>query len=542
MQRIDINYDPYKIETEMHVNGVNVCDNIDDYAQFKVFIDDKIPLQMWIEPNDSENWKGIVNELKTDEEGFDILEFHFHGREIDFQDLRRTCEIQNANRVNKIELIFKHDTIRSDKKTDESYQTIIDEFLSQRFSSLVQEQGVDSSVFLEYQKFKDSYKQINEKNVATDSLKIPSGLYSDSEMGQENIAKYLDPYIINRKAELINDGWKVIELISDIQTQSVQDMDKRVDEYKAESDDLKEKEQAEQNRNDNLLLIRDRVGKDIYIINHIKIDTRMLETVRKDVRKRLETDPHILRVKTAPDTQTLKDIEIKHITRQIAGVFEELWDEIENAYGETFAEYNSTISDIVDDLNGAAVQLYDYGIRGYKFSCSTDLEEIQLEDAHGLAEEMLKSKEIKAKWNKTIKRNPIKTKHYNNWQLIGKMKQALAEDTVETGEFIYWNQFSMVSLKTYITEKSDVMDKLLYSCQQHYWKELYDLRIMSTNMAEAIKRVIKNITHTIKDYDKNLVSLDRDIKKCEAEIKFRKDTLKWLNQLKESIENLNTLV
>ena len=490
MQRIDINYDPYKIETEMNVNGVNVCDNIDDYAQFKVFIDDKIPLQMWIEPNDSENWKGIVNELKTDEEGFDILEFHFHGREIDFQDLRRTCEIQNANRVNKIELVFKHDTIRSDKKTNESYQTIIDEFLSQRFSS----------------------------------------------------AKYLDPYIINRKAELINDGLKVIELLSDIQTQSVQDMDKRVDECKAESDDLKEREQAEQNRNDNLLLIRDRVGKDIYIINHIKIDTRMLETVRKDVRKRLETDPYILRVKTAPDTQTLKDIEVKHITRQIAGVFEELWDEIENAYGETFAEYNSTISDIVDDLNGAAVQLYDYGIRGYKFSCSTDLEEIQLEDAHGLAEEMRKSKEIKAKWNKTIKRNPIKTKHYNNWQFIGKMKQALADDTVETGEFIYWNQFSMVSLKTYITEKSDVMDKLLYSCQQHYWKELYDLRIMSTNMAEAIKRVIKNITHTIKDYDKNLVSLDRDMKKCEAEIKFRKDTLNWLNQLKETIGNLKSLV
>ena len=542
MQRIDINYDPYKIETEMHVNGVNVCDNIDDYAQFKVFIDDKIPLQMWIEPNDSENWKGIVNELKTDEEGFDILEFHFHGREIDFEDLQRACEMQNANRVNKIELIFKHDTIRSDKKTDESYQTIIDEFLSQRFSSLVYEQGVDSSVFLEYQKFKDSYEQINEKNVATDSLKIPSGLYSDSEMGQENIAKYLDPYIINRKAELINDGLKVIELLSDIQTQSMQDMDKRVDEYKAESDDLKEKEQAEQNRNDNLLLIRDRVGKDIYIINHIKIDTRMLETVRKDVRKRLETDPYILRVKTAPDTQTLKDIEVKHITRQIAGVFEELWDEIENAYGETFAEYNSTISDTVDDLNDAAVQLYDYGIHGYRFGCSTDLEEIQLENAHDLAEEMLKSKEIKAKWNKTIKRNPIKTKHYNNWQLIGKMKQALAEDTVETGEFIYWNQFSMVSLKTYITEKSDVMDKLLYSCQQHYWKELYDLKIMSTNMAEAIKRVIKNITHTIKDYDKNLDSLDRDIKKGEAEIKFRKDTLNWLNQLKETIENLKSLV
>ena len=56
---------------------------------------------------------------------------------------------------------------------------------------------------------------------------------------------------------------KVIELLSDIQTQSVQDMDKQVDEYKAESDDLKEKEQAVQNRNDNLLLIRDRVGKNI---------------------------------------------------------------------------------------------------------------------------------------------------------------------------------------------------------------------------------------------------------------------------------------
>ena len=61
-------------------------------------------------------------------------------------------------------------------------------------------------------------------------------------------------------------------------------------------------------------------------------------------------------------------------------------------------------------------------------------------------------------------------------------------------------------------------------------------------MAEAIKRVIKNITHIIKDFDKKLDSLDRDIKKYEAEIKFRKDTLNWLNQLKETIENLKSLV
>ena len=38
------------METVLFVNGVNVCDNIADYGQFKEFIETHTPLQTWIEP------------------------------------------------------------------------------------------------------------------------------------------------------------------------------------------------------------------------------------------------------------------------------------------------------------------------------------------------------------------------------------------------------------------------------------------------------------------------------------------------------------
>ena len=78
MQKIRISYNPYKMKTVVLVNGTNVCET-DDYLQFREFIETDTPLQTWAEPIPYKNWKGIINELAT-EECYDEIEILFDGR------------------------------------------------------------------------------------------------------------------------------------------------------------------------------------------------------------------------------------------------------------------------------------------------------------------------------------------------------------------------------------------------------------------------------------------------------------------------------
>lgn len=49
MKTIEISYNPYKMITRILIDKVDVCKN-DSYDKFKEFIQNKIPLQTWIEP------------------------------------------------------------------------------------------------------------------------------------------------------------------------------------------------------------------------------------------------------------------------------------------------------------------------------------------------------------------------------------------------------------------------------------------------------------------------------------------------------------
>lgn len=177
MQKIEIIYDPYKMETELKVDGVNVCDSTEDYGQFKEFIETHTPLQTWIEPIPYKNWKGIVNELRSDEEGFDILEVHFYGRKIDFEDLKRACENENQKRNNPLDIVYVHETEISDEKLAQNIDVIMESLLSERFAKLVNEQGEDSAVYSDYQHLEADYKKAKKKEFKI----VFAGLYSSGK-------------------------------------------------------------------------------------------------------------------------------------------------------------------------------------------------------------------------------------------------------------------------------------------------------------------------------------------------------------------------
>lgn len=177
MQTIEITYNPYKMQTIMLVDGKNVCKDIKEFVKFKEFIENRTPLQTWIEPIPNKNWEGIINELISDEEGFDILDFHFNGREIDYENLKRTCETENDSRNNKLELIFKHEMKIIDESIVQNMDVIMESLLSEKFTKLVKEQGEESSVHIDYQNLDEDNERAKQKEYKV----VFTGLYSSGK-------------------------------------------------------------------------------------------------------------------------------------------------------------------------------------------------------------------------------------------------------------------------------------------------------------------------------------------------------------------------
>lgn len=176
MQKIEIRYNPYKMETKIEVNGDDVC-KTNDYAQFKEFIDTSTPLQTWAGPIAYKNWKGIVNELAGDEECFDKLDICFHGRKIDFDDLQRACEAENEKRKVKLEITYRHQDELSDKKMAQNIDVVMQTLLSDRFKQLVEERGEGSQVANDYKYLEAHYRQTKDKEFKI----VFAGLYSSGK-------------------------------------------------------------------------------------------------------------------------------------------------------------------------------------------------------------------------------------------------------------------------------------------------------------------------------------------------------------------------
>mgnify|MGYP006967455704 CR=1 FL=1 len=69
MKTIEISYNPYKMVTHILIDKIDVCKN-DSYEKFREFIQNKIPLQTWIEPIPYLDWAGFVNEISDPETDF----------------------------------------------------------------------------------------------------------------------------------------------------------------------------------------------------------------------------------------------------------------------------------------------------------------------------------------------------------------------------------------------------------------------------------------------------------------------------------------
>ena len=81
MKIVEIDYDPYKMKTEMKIDGVDVQKNKVD-ERFRRMIERNTPLQTWIEPVAyQDDWKGLVDELIPEGQN-DEVKIVFSGRDI----------------------------------------------------------------------------------------------------------------------------------------------------------------------------------------------------------------------------------------------------------------------------------------------------------------------------------------------------------------------------------------------------------------------------------------------------------------------------
>lgn len=174
MQKIELHYNPYKMETILLVDGVNV-ETMENYQKFQEFIKTGTPLQTWIEPISYKNWKGLINGLVEDDHK-DALEIHFYGREIDFEDLKRACECENCKRKNPLDLSYIWEEKLFDKKLAQNIEFVMRKLDSDEFAKIVEERK-DAVLEAVYSELPNNYKEAKEKEFKV----VVAGMYSSGK-------------------------------------------------------------------------------------------------------------------------------------------------------------------------------------------------------------------------------------------------------------------------------------------------------------------------------------------------------------------------
>lgn len=140
VKKLEIRYNPYKMQTYVILDGIDLCSEKSHSSQIlKEFIESKTPLQTWIEPVSYRHWPGIVDGL-FDPDCNDEVNIVFSGRKIDFEDLQRSCESQNAKRQERCRIKFhftRKDTL-DDVLLAKNIDEVVEELKSDRFKELVE--------------------------------------------------------------------------------------------------------------------------------------------------------------------------------------------------------------------------------------------------------------------------------------------------------------------------------------------------------------------------------------------------------------------
>lgn len=176
MKTIEISYNPYKMLTRMTVDGIDVLQH-NSYKKFKGFIEQGTPLQTWIEPINYLDWNGFVNEM-ADPEINDEISIIFSGRQIDFNDLKRSLKDQNEERSEKARIIFhfKHEKILDDFELSKNIEEVVKELHSDQFRELV-EGRTSESLLKNYNDLEQDYKIAKEKEFYI----VFAGVYSSGK-------------------------------------------------------------------------------------------------------------------------------------------------------------------------------------------------------------------------------------------------------------------------------------------------------------------------------------------------------------------------
>ncbi len=207
MKTIEIKYNPYKMETTMYIDGVNVCKD-DHYEKFAKFINDETPLQTWIEPIPYRNWDGLVNEI-SDHETNDEVKVIFSGRVIDFEDLKRSIADQNEERNESARVIYHFERKEKPDYEDisKNIEEVYTELQSDRFRELVESRTTDG-LLQKYAALEENYRIAKESEFRI----VFAGTYSSGKstllnaLIRHNILPTSDETCTSKNCRIRHDG------------------------------------------------------------------------------------------------------------------------------------------------------------------------------------------------------------------------------------------------------------------------------------------------------------------------------------------------
>ncbi|MCM1136093.1 MAG: hypothetical protein NC400_11015 [Clostridium sp.] len=139
MQKVEIWYYPSKIKTAIEIDKVNIYGKPNNYERFINILEMNVPLREWA-GTISDRWKGLVNELREDNNGFEVINISFHGKKADFEDLRQICEAENEKRKEKLEINFLHETEALDERVCQNIHKIMKLLCSEKFVRILLEE------------------------------------------------------------------------------------------------------------------------------------------------------------------------------------------------------------------------------------------------------------------------------------------------------------------------------------------------------------------------------------------------------------------